>query len=111
MKRIDLNDIQEYVGKSFIQYYRHQENLIRKITFDALLRQNPYFLLTNNTASASHLIERFLDAFLSSSEEKLFGDFLEGLAVFIAEKTCSGHKSAATGVDLEFINDGIHELV
>jgi hypothetical protein len=41
----------------------------------------------------------------------LFGDFLERLAVFIAGKTCGGHKSAATGVDLEFINEGIHYVV
>jgi len=33
------------------------------------------------------------------------------LAVFIAGKTCGGHKSAATGVDLEFINSGIHYVV
>jgi hypothetical protein len=30
---------------------------------------------------------------------------------FIAEKTCGGHKSAATGADLEFINQGIHYIV
>ena len=64
-----------------------------------------------NIATAGQLIEGLLDAFLSSSEEKLFGDFLEGLAVFIAGKTCGGHKSAATGVDLEFINGGIHYVV
>jgi hypothetical protein len=33
------------------------------------------------------------------------------LAVFIAGKTCDGHKSAAQGVDLEFINKGTHYVV
>lgn len=37
--------------------------------------------------------------------------FLENLAVFIAGKTCQGHKSSAPGVDLEFMNHGIHYVV
>jgi hypothetical protein len=57
------------------------------------------------------LIAGLLDASLSSSEEELFGEFLEGLAVFVAQQTCDGHKSTAQGVDLEFINSGIHYVV
>mgnify|MGYP002071646612 FL=1 len=56
-------------------------------------------------------MRELLSAFLSSSEEKLFGDFLEGLAVFVAERTCGGHKSTAQGVDLEFFNNGTHYVV
>lgn len=52
-----------------------------------------------------------LDALLSSSEEKFFGDFLEDLAIFIASQTCNGRKSTAPGVDLEFENKGIHYIV
>jgi len=52
-----------------------------------------------------------LDARLSSSEEKFFGDFLEDLAIFIAGQTCNGHKSTAPGVDLEFENSGIYYIV
>ena len=64
-----------------------------------------------NITEANDLIENLLNAFLSSSEEKLFGDFLEGLAVFVAQKTSGGHKSTASGVDLEFFNTGIHYVV
>ena len=42
---------------------------------------------------------------------KFFGDFLEDLAIFIASQTCSGHKSTAPGVDLEFENKGIYYIV
>lgn len=52
-----------------------------------------------------------LDAFLSSSEEKLFGDFLENLAIFVAGETCDGRKSSAPGVDMEFENRGVHYIV
>ena len=97
-----MDDVQEYVNADLIDYNRHLEKLLREITFQKLLNQNPYFLVSKNVLNVNRLIEGLLDAFLSSSEEKLFGDFLEGLAVFIAGKTCGGHKSAATGVDLEF---------
>jgi hypothetical protein len=59
----------------------------------------------------TELVQSFLDAHLSSSEEKLFGDFLEKLAVFVVEKTYGGGKSAATGIDLEFVDRGIRYLV
>ena len=39
------------------------------------------------------------------------GDFLEGLAVFIAEQTSGGHKSTAPDVDLEFLNNRVHYVV
>ena len=73
--------------------------------------KNPYLFKAKNITEANDLIENLLNAFLSSSEEKLFGDFLEGLAVFVAQKTSGGHKSTASGVDLEFFNTGIHYVV
>jgi hypothetical protein len=57
------------------------------------------------------LIISLLEAFLSSSEEKLFGDFLEELAITVAGMTCGGHKSTARGVDLEFIHNNTHYVV
>jgi hypothetical protein len=36
---------------------------------------------------------------------------MEDLAVYVAEKTSGGHKSSAPGLDLEFINQGIHYVV
>lgn len=111
MERLNLKDVQEYVNVNIIDYNRHQKEILNKLTLNKLLKQNPYLLATKNIAVVSQLVEGLLDAFLSSSEEKLFGDFLEGLAVFVAGKTCGGHKSAATGVDLEFINKGVHYVV
>lgn len=56
-------------------------------------------------------MENLLDAFLSSSEEALFGDFLEKFAIFIAETTRRGRESGITGVDLEFSHNGADYLV
>jgi len=111
MDTLNLDDVQKYIDDNIEDYYHHQVELTRELTLDKLLRHNPYLLINKKVTIVSHLVEELLGTYLSSSEEKLFGDFLEGLAVFIAGKTCGGHKSAATGVDLEFMNDGIHYVV
>ena len=52
--------------------------------------------------TAQDLIKGFLDAFLQSQEETLFGDFIEGLAIFVCDKVYGAKKSKLTGIDLEF---------
>jgi len=56
-------------------------------------------------------VKLLLDAHLSSQEEAIFGDFLEGLAIFVCHKVYGGDKSAAEGVDLEFTKDGVRYIV
>lgn len=51
------------------------------------------------------------DAFLSSAEETIFGDWMEGLAIFVNQQVYKGWKSSAKGVDLEFDKDGIRYIV
>ena len=51
-----------------------------------LRKKNPYLFKAKNINLASDLIREILDAFLYSSEEKLFGDFLEDLATFISKQ-------------------------
>lgn len=111
MEPLNLDDVREYVNENIVDFHQRRIKSLEELTFAKLLKKNPYLFKAKNIVTAGQLIEGLLDAFLSSSEEKLFGDFLEGLAVFIAGKTCGGHKSAAISVDLEFINDGIHYVV
>jgi len=67
--------------------------------------------LKQKTSSAQDLVETVLDAHLSSQEETIFGDFLEGLAIFINEIVYGGRKSAAEGIDLEFDKEGIKYIL
>jgi len=76
-----------------------------------LLRKNPYLFKAKNIMIAHDLVKTILDAHLSSQEEALFGNFLEGLALFVNDKVHSGKKSAAEGIDLEFENDGKRYIV
>ena len=111
MNTLDLEKVCEYVSENIVEFHRSKIKSLEELSLSKLLTKNPYLFKAKNTTTANDLITGLLEAFLSSSEEKLFGDFLEGLAVFIAEETCNGHKSTAQGVDVEFINNKIHYVV
>jgi len=111
MNSLDLSKVCEYVNTHIVTFHQHKIKSIDGLKLDRLLNKNPYLFKAKNITTAGDLISGLLEAFLSSSEEKLFGDFLEGLAVFIAGMTCDGHKSTAQGVDLEFFKAGKHYIV
>ena len=69
---------------------------------DLLRRKNPYLFKAKAVNSAPDLIKRLLDAYLSSKEETIFGDFLEALAIHVCAEAFGGRKSNAEGIDLEF---------
>ena len=91
-----------YVNENIVEFHQRKIESLEKLTLSKLLRKNPYLFRAKDIRSAGTLMKGLLDAFLSSSEEKLLGDFLENLAVFVAGETCNGRKSSAQGVDLEF---------
>jgi hypothetical protein len=111
VKAIDLDIVSQYVNGNIVDFHQRRVKSLEDMSLNTLLKKNPYLFKAKNIETAGELISGLLEAFLSSSEEKLFGDFLEDLAVFIASNTCNGHKSAAPGVDLEFFNRGIHYVV
>ncbi|MEW5986889.1 MAG: PmeII family type II restriction endonuclease [Chloroflexota bacterium] len=111
MNALDLDEVRVYVNENVIHFHQQRLDSLRRLGLSRLLAKNPYLFKAKHITTAGDLIAGLLEAFLSSSEEKLFGDFLEGLAIFVAEKTCGGHKSTAAGVDLEFFNQGVHYVV
>jgi len=111
MRALDLSQVREYVNANIAHFHERRIASLEGLKLDRLLKKNPYLFKAKHITTAGELIASLLEAFLSSSEEKHFGDFLEGLAVFVAAKTCNGHKSAAQGVDLEFINKDTHYVI
>lgn len=111
MNPLDLDQVREYVNEHIVDFHQWRIRLLENLKLRDLLKKNPYLFRAKNITKAQDLVEGLLDARLSSSEERLFGDFLEDLAVFIVGKTCRGHKSTAQGVDLEFMNAGVHYVV
>lgn len=112
MKPLDLKLINSFVNENIGNFHTARVGCLSKLKLDNLLkRKNPYLFKAKNICTAAELVSGLLDAYLSSSEEKLFGDFLEDLAVFVSRQTVDGKKSSATGMDLEFDRDGIRYLV
>ena len=76
---------------------------IRDLSLDEILkRKNPYLFKAKDTETADELIGSVLDAFLSSGEETMFGNFLEELAIFINGRVYGGRKAGIPGIDLDF---------
>jgi len=108
---LDLDEVREYVNTHISLFHEKRIDLLSRLALGNLFTKNPYLFRAKNITQAAELIAGTMSARLSSSEEKEFGDFLEGLAIFIAGKTSGGHASGTTGVDLEFENHGIHYFV
>ena len=112
MNTISDTQITTYVEHNVGSFHAKRLGRLQNLELNTLLlRKNPYLFKTKHTNVASDLVRSLLDAHLSSQEETLFGDFLEGLAVFVAEIVHGGQKSAATGIDLEFSADRVRYIV
>ena len=61
--------------------------------------------------TSEQIIRGIVDAHISSNEETIFGNWLEGLAIFINNEVYGGYKSGITGIDLEFNKDNIRYIV
>lgn len=85
---------------------------VEALKLPALLRRkNPYLFKAKAVTSAPEMVKQIVDANLSSSEETVFGDFLESLARFIAAKVYGAIKPATNSIDLDFVRDGTRYLV
>lgn len=113
MKKFNLQEIYEYVEKQISIFHRRRLDYVQnKVDLLKILKQkNPYLFRAKNVLTAQDLIKGFLDAFLQSQEETLFGDFIEGLAIFVCDKVYGAKKSELTGIDLEFEKDGVMYIV
>lgn len=112
MKKITDQQITAYVEANIGAFHSKRLEALEKLKLESLLRRkNPYLFKSKNITVASDLIRSLLDSHLSSQEETLFGDFLEGLAIHVAEIVHDGQKSAATGIDLEFSVNRVRYIV
>ena len=107
MSKLNLKDLTHYVEKNIHFFHTKRIEKLEKLNFkEVLKRKNPYLFRVKNILTAQDLVQNLLDAYLQSQEETLFGDFLEGIAIFICQKVFGGVKSKTLeGIDLEFFKD------
>ncbi len=112
MTLITDEQITEYVEANIGNFHNKRLESLNELTLDKLLaRKNPYLFKSKNVHKVSDFIKLLLDAHLSSQEETLFGDFLEGLVIHIAEKVHGGRKSGIPGIDLEFAKNNARYII
>jgi hypothetical protein len=101
--------LSEHVVTPF--YLRRMEALQSLRLADVLRRKNPYLFKAKNIELAGDLAKSVVDAFLSSQEETLFGNLLEGFAIHVAQTLWGGVKSGRKSLDLEFARDDKYFIV
>ena len=112
MNIITDEQVTAYVEANIGQFHDSRIEKLTKFKLAELLtRKNPYLFKSKNIIVASDLVQSLLSAHLSSQEETLFGAFLEGLAVYVAETVHGGMKSGVKGIDLEFTKDGARYII
>lgn len=112
MTELNLKDVQKYVEQNIKTFHDKRIDRINKLKLkDVLERKNPYLFKAKNVLTSEQIIKGIVDAHLSSNEETIFGNWLEGLAIFINSKVYNGHKSGIKGIDLEFENNKIKYIV
>lgn len=112
MKQLNLKDVSLYVEKNIGIFHQKRIKSLDKLKLTQVLkRKNPYLFRAKNVLTSEQIIKGLVDAHISSNEETIFGDWLEGLAIFINEKVFDGRKSGIPGIDLEFDTDGVRNIV
>ena len=112
MNNINIDDIKSYVSENIIKFHQSKLESLKKLKLKKILkRKNPYLFKAKNILTGQDLVKTLLEAYLSSQEETIFGDFLEGLAIYICSKVYSGRKSTTEGIDLEFEKDNVRFIV
>jgi hypothetical protein len=109
---LDLTAITDYVENNIGDFHRRRLNSLSRLKLKKVLRQkNPYLFRAKNILTSEEFVRSITDAQISSSEETIFGDWLEGLAIFINAQVYGGQKSNSKGIDLEFTLDAVRYLV
>lgn len=112
MKKLNLNEVTQYVEKNIGTFHEKRIQSLDDLKLIKILkRKNPYLFKAKYVLTADQIVRGIVDAHISSNEETIFGDWLEGLAIFINDKVYGGRKSGITGIDLEFDNDNIRYIV
>lgn len=109
MKPLNLKDVEQYVEDNIGTFHQKRLDKIQELQLGVVLkRKNPYLFRAKHILTSEALVRSILDAYLSSQEETLFGDFLETVAIFVGEQVFGGYKpeqSELIGIDLVFASE------
>ena len=109
---VNNQELIDFINGNITEFHNNRLNALKKLKLkDVLKRKNPYLFKAKNIQTSGELVKNLVDAYLSSQEETIFGEFLEKLAIHVCKSTMGGYKSGIEGIDLEFDKDQIRYLV
>lgn len=112
MKENIVELVETYIRDHISEFHEAKIEKLKKLKLNEILkRKNPYMFKAKYLEDEHSLVKSLMDAVCSSSEETIFGDWLERLAIFVAHEVYGGYKSTTKGVDLEMDKDGIHYII
>ncbi len=113
MTESPYQELHDYLAAHVVTpFYEIRLNNLNALHLASVLkRKNPYLFKAKNLELAGDLVKSIVDAFLSSQEETIFGNLLEGFAVHVAKTLYGGFKSELKSVDLEFERDDAYYIV
>lgn len=112
MAALNLDCVQYYVAENIGSFHQKRIESLNSLKLERILKKkNPYLYRAKNLLTAEEIVRKILDAHISSNEETIFGNWLEGLAIYINSLVYNGRKSGIKGIDLEFDKDGIRFIV
>jgi Type II restriction endonuclease EcoO109I len=99
--------VKNYVKNNLGEFHKKRIDSLSEIQLKKILRRkNPYLFRAKSYSKGQDIVDGILTAHLSSSEEGIFGNWLERLAIAVNGRVYGGKKSASDGVDLEFEREG-----
>jgi hypothetical protein len=112
MTPLNLQDVTQYVEQNIGDFHMQRLAKVANIKLQKVLgTKNPYLFKAKHVTNANEIIEGILSAYISSSEEGIFGNWLERLAIFINDSVFHGRKAAVEGMDLDFDREDKRYLV
>ena len=113
MNNVDIiTSVENYISEHIAEFHQARIEKLKGLKLNEILRRkNPYMFKAKYLEDACELVNSLMNAVCSSSEETIFGDWLEKLAIFVAGEVYGGKKSTTKGVDLEMDKDGIHYII
>jgi len=112
MKKFNNNEVLNYVKDNIGIFHQKRIDKLNKLNLSLILKKkNPYLFRAKHLLTSEKIVIGLVDAFISSGEETIFGDWLEGLAIFINQNAYNGRKSGIKGIDLEFDLDGERNII
>lgn len=112
MNQLNLTDVTQYVEDNIGTFHQKRIERLNNLKLKTVLKKkNPYLFKAKHLLTANEIVQGIADAYISSGEETIFGDWLEGLAIFINQKVYGGWKSGIPNIDLEFDKDNARYIL